>query len=63
MPSFTIRNLPPDVHQWLKDGALKANRTLSQQTLIILSQETGFKLTPQMLAAKRKRRPQRVQHN
>jgi hypothetical protein len=63
MPNIAIRNLPPHLHRWLKDESLKSNRTLSQQTMIVVARQIGFNLPPQILAARRKRRPCRVERN
>ena len=45
MPSLLIKNLPPDVHEWLKREAEKNRRSMTQQ-VIVLFEETMHRFRP-----------------
>jgi plasmid stability protein len=38
MPAFVIRNLPPTLHQRLKEQAAKRHRSMNQEAIVLLEQ-------------------------
>ena len=43
MPSLLIRNLPPELHSYLKKSAAKNRRSLTQETILLM--ENAIKAT------------------
>ena len=41
MPNLTLRDVPPDLHLWLKQQASSHRRSLNQQAILLLDASRG----------------------
>jgi plasmid stability protein len=46
MPSLTIKNLPPEIHQRLKDSARLNRRSVNSEAIVRLEQSLGHGRRP-----------------
>ena len=52
MPNLLIRNIPPELHRYLKKTAAENRRSLTQETILLMEnaiKATQYQATPELL--------------